>query len=82
MAIGAPYVAFIDFGADFVDAATVGNHSAYRILLFCWIAVVKFKHSDVIFTAVNARVLKEVGPYPHPRSHFGVVILRTLNRHP
>jgi hypothetical protein len=79
MTVSASDVTFLNLGFDFVDAATVCHHAAYCAVLLPWIAVVKLKHADVVFTAVNARVLKQVGPHPHPRSDLPVVVLCPLS---
>ena len=58
MAVGTSDVALFDLGFDLGDAAAVGDHAAYCVLLLLRVAVVKFQHADVVFTTVDARVLK------------------------
>jgi hypothetical protein len=58
VAVGAPDVALFNFGADLVDAAAVGDHAAYAAMLLLRVAVVKFEYADVVFAAVNARVVE------------------------
>ena len=81
MAVGAPDVALFDFGADLVDAAAVCNHAAYTAVLLLRVAVVKLQYANVVFTAVNAGVLKQVAPDPHPCSDLAVEILCPLSAH-
>jgi len=81
VAVSATHVALSNFGADFVNAAAVGHHAAYVVLLLHRVAVIKLQYANVGFAAVNAGMIKQISPDPHACPDLGVIIFCPLRTH-